>query len=210
MDEMNLRKVIAENLTYYRREKGLTQAALAATLNYSDKSVSKWERGEGLPDVQVLMLLAEYYGITLNDLVLPRDARPIEEQSEDSADIPEETALPKPKRSLRTRILVPILSIGLVWLATMFAYFLIKVINPSFSAGELLFLYAIPASCIVATVFACLWWNQLLRFLFVSGIIWSVALCLFATFAVPYIGLIFAVAGVLQVLTVLWFIQIKK
>lgn len=213
MDEMNLRKVIAENLTYYRREKGLTQAALAATLNYSDKSVSKWERGEGLPDVQVLMLVAEYYGVTLNDLVLPRDARPTEEkpaETAETADVPEETTAKKPKYSLRTRILVPILSIGLVWLATMFAYFLVKVINPAFSAGELLFLYAIPASCIVATVFACLWWNQLLRFVFVSGIIWSVALCLFATFAVPYIGLIFAVAGVLQALTILWFIQIKK
>lgn len=212
MDEMNLRKTIAENLTYYRREKGLTQAALAATLNYSDKSVSKWERGEGLPDVQVLMLLAEHYGITLNDLVLPRDVRQTEEaavESEDTNELPNESDA-KPRRSLRTRILVPILSIGLVWLAAMFAYFLIKVIHPSFSAGELIFLYAIPASCIVATVFACLWWNQLLRFVFVSGIIWSVSLCLFVTFTVPYIGLIFAVAGVLQALTVLWFIQIKK
>ena len=61
MDDMTLRKTIAENLVYYRRHKGLTQAALAETLNYSDKSVSKWERGEGLPDITVLYLLAEFY-----------------------------------------------------------------------------------------------------------------------------------------------------
>ena len=85
MDEMNLRAIIAENLGYYRRRQGLTQAALAEKLNYSDKSVSKWERGDGLPDVLVLMRLAEYYGITLNDLVMPR--------SEESAPAEEETTV---------------------------------------------------------------------------------------------------------------------
>lgn len=207
MDVISLRKTIADNLIYYRRRQGLTQAALAQTLNYSDKSVSKWERAEGMPDVTVLMILAELYGITLNDLVKERSDE--EETSAESDEQGKETDLPQ-KRSLRTRVLVPVLSVGLVWLVAMICYFFAKVICPEFDAGELIFLYAIPASCIVATVFACLWWNHILRFVFVSGIIWSVALCLFATFPVPYIGLIFAVAGVLQALTVLWFIQIKK
>lgn len=207
MDEMNLRATIAENLTYYRRQKGLTQAALAATLNYSDKSVSKWERGDGLPDVTVLMRLAEYYGITINELVTPREQHPIEPAMEKKGDGEEEK---KSRCSLRTRILVPTLSIGLVWLIATVILFFIKVIYPPFSAEGLLFLYAVPAGFIVATVFSGIWWNQFSRLVCVSGIVWSVALCLFCTFRVPYIGLIFAVAGVLQVLTVLWFIQIKK
>lgn len=207
MDELTLRKTIAENLTYYRREKGLTQAALAETLNYSDKSVSKWERGEGLPDITVLVLLADYYGITVNDLVMPRDARP---QPEESAPAEEPAKEEAPKRSLRTRILVPILSIGLVWLVAMIVFFFLKVLYPDFALGGLIFLYAIPANFIVATVFACIWWNHLLRFICVSGIIWSVALSLHLSIAVPYIWLIYAVAGILQILTVLWFIQFKK
>ncbi|MBQ8383478.1 MAG: helix-turn-helix transcriptional regulator [Clostridia bacterium] len=214
MDDLTLRKTIAENLTYYRRAHGLTQAALAATLNYSDKSVSKWERGEGLPDVSVLVMLAEYYGITVNDLVTPRPE--LSEEAEEgveslaSAEEAEDAAKEKRVFSLRTRILVPVLSIGLLWLAATIAVFLIKVICPDFAYSHFLFLYAVPGSLIVATVFACLWWTHLLRFICVSGIIWSVATCLYLTFAVPYISLIFAVAGVLQVLTVLWFIQIRK
>lgn len=205
MDEMNLRAVIAENLGYYRRRQGLTQAALAEKLNYSDKSVSKWERGDGLPDVLVLMRLAEYYGITLNDLVTPMDQHTVAEEIQ-SEDISEKSS----RFSLRTRILVPTLSIGLVWLTAMVVLFFLKVIYPAFSAEGLLFLYSIPASFIVATVFSKIWWNQIARLICTSGIIWSSALCVFVTIPVPYIGLIFAVAGVLQILACLLFVQFKK
>lgn len=207
MDELTLRKTIAENLTYYRREKGLTQAALAETLNYSDKSVSKWERGEGLPDITVLVRIAEYYGITVNDLVIPPDARPKPEETAPTEKIADE---PKKQRSLRTRILVPVLSIGLVWLVAMVVFFFMEVLWQGFSYGWLIFLYAVPASFIVATVFACIWWKQLARFVCVSGIVWSVALSVALSIAVPNIWLIYAVAGVLQILAVLWFIQFKK
>ena len=208
MDEMNLRAIIAENLGYYRRKTGLTQAALAEKLNYSDKSVSKWERGDGLPDVMVLYRLAEYYGITLNDLVTPVREQPAQDEIEEVKAAQE--PIKKSRFSLRTRILVPTLSIGLVWLATMVVLFFLKVIYPAFSEEGLVFLYGIPASFIVATVFAAIWWNRLSRIICVSGIIWSVALCVFATIRVPYIGLIFAVAGILQILACLLFIQMKK
>jgi transcriptional regulator with XRE-family HTH domain len=217
MDDITLRKVIAENLVYYRREKGMTQAALAETLNYSDKSVSKWERGEGLPDITVLYRLAEFYEITVNDLVISAEERErrMEAQREaaDAAEavLAEESGdASKQQRPLRTRILVPVLSIGLVWLTAMVLFFFLEVLWPGFSYGWLVFLYAIPASFIVATVFACIWWNHLSRFVTVSGIIWSVALCLHLSIALPNIWLIYAVAGVLQILTVLWFIQTKK
>ena len=223
MDELTLRKVIAENLVYYRREKGLTQAALAETLNYSDKSVSKWERGEGVPDITVLYRLAEFYGITVNDLLLTPEARQQAEEAaaaqatqtaeaaeliEEFAEVPAEA--PKKKRSLRTRILVPVLSIGLVWLVAMVTFFFMEVLCPGFTYGWLIFLYAIPSSFIVATVFACIWWNQIARFICVSGIFWSVSLSVALSIAVPNIWLIYAVAGVLQILAILWFIQFKK
>ena len=205
MDELTLRKVIAENLVYYRRRQGLTQAALAETLNYSDKSVSKWERGEGLPDVTVLVRLAEYYGITVNDLVTERS-----EEEELLLQEEEQTEASAKEVSMRSRILVPVLSIGLVWLAAMVGFFLLEIIPVDFAYSYLIFIHAIPCSFIVALVFSCVWWNHWLRFLCASGLIWSVALCLYLTFALPSFGLIFAVAGILQGLTVLWFIQIRK
>ena len=51
MTENEFNGKIAENLAFYRRLNGLTQAELADCLSYSDKSVSKWERGNGIPGV---------------------------------------------------------------------------------------------------------------------------------------------------------------
>ena len=67
MDELKL--VVASNLIRLRQQAGMTQAELGEKLNYSDKTVSKWERGESIPDAYVLMRLAEIYGLTVNDLL---------------------------------------------------------------------------------------------------------------------------------------------
>ena len=60
----NLTAIIAENLVYYRKKAQMTQLQLAEKLNYSDKSISKWERGEGVPDIFILAQLAKLYGLT--------------------------------------------------------------------------------------------------------------------------------------------------
>ena len=59
MDDATLRNQIGSNIAAYRKQAGLTQAGLAEKLNYSDKAVSKWERGEGLPDVYILAQIAQ-------------------------------------------------------------------------------------------------------------------------------------------------------
>ena len=50
----NLKTIIAKNIVLLRTGERLTQAELAERLNYSDKAVSKWERGESLPDIAVI------------------------------------------------------------------------------------------------------------------------------------------------------------
>ncbi|MBQ7100690.1 MAG: helix-turn-helix transcriptional regulator, partial [Clostridia bacterium] len=57
---------MAKNISELRKASGLTQAQLAEKLSYSDKSVSKWERGDGVPDVVVMQKMAELFGVTLN------------------------------------------------------------------------------------------------------------------------------------------------
>lgn len=69
MVSQELHRKIAENLQLYRRLHGLTQAGLAEALNYSDKSVSKWERGEAAPDIGVLYQLSEIYDVTVSELI---------------------------------------------------------------------------------------------------------------------------------------------
>ena len=67
-DEM-IKSMLGKNIGAYRKQQGLTQAGLAEKLNYSDKAISKWERGESIPDVLTLMQLAELFGVTVDDLL---------------------------------------------------------------------------------------------------------------------------------------------
>ncbi|ABX81351.1 helix-turn-helix domain-containing protein [Acholeplasma laidlawii] len=53
-------KYLADNIVYYRKKMALTQLELADKLNYSDKSISKWERGEGVPDIFVIKELSVF------------------------------------------------------------------------------------------------------------------------------------------------------
>ena len=69
MEDEKLRKQIGANIVSYRKRNGMTQARLAERLNYSDKAVSKWERGESVPDVLTLVQLAELFDISVNDLL---------------------------------------------------------------------------------------------------------------------------------------------
>jgi len=69
MPNQDLHRKIAENLRLYRTLHGFTQAQLAECLSYSDKSVSKWERGEAVPDIGILYTLSEIYGVTVSELI---------------------------------------------------------------------------------------------------------------------------------------------
>lgn len=59
-------------LAQLRREKGMTQKELAATLYVSDKAVSKWERGLSVPDISLLVPLAEQLNVTVAELLQGR------------------------------------------------------------------------------------------------------------------------------------------
>ena len=82
-----LKLVTASNIINERTKAGMTQAELGAKLNYSDKSVSKWERGEAIPDAYVLSEMAELFGVTVDYLLSSHDGwePPKEEQPEEEA-----------------------------------------------------------------------------------------------------------------------------
>lgn len=188
VSEQKLREYFAKNLSTYRKTLGITQLELAEKLNYSDKSISKWERGDGLPDLTVTAQLADIFGLTVNDLIAE-----------------------KPRRrflSTRNKTIITLLSIGVAWLIASILFFLFQLVAPSFSSW-LFFIYAIPTSSIIAIVFSAVWWKKIHLFLSVSLLIWSLAVCIVVSLSISSISLIFIVAAVLQILTILWFL-IKK
>ena len=78
---VDLKPIIAKNITALRQSHKMTQIELAEKLNYSDKAVSKWERGESIPDVTVLKTIADLFGVSLDYLLesyrlLPKEQKP--------------------------------------------------------------------------------------------------------------------------------------
>ena len=69
----DIKKIIANNIIELRAEAGMKQAELAEKINYSDKSVSKWERAEAAPDAAVLRNIADVFGVTVDRLVYSHD-----------------------------------------------------------------------------------------------------------------------------------------
>ena len=180
---MNL---VAKNLTHYRKVNNLTQLQLAEKLNYSDKSVSKWERGESLPDIYVLYKITELYGITLNDL----------------------TSKKKPKRKLqytKSKLLSTLILIGICWLLATVVYVLFGIFIPSFKLAWLSFIYAIPLSMIVLIILSIRWWNMFITYLSTSLLIWSIPLAIFLSIRYDNLWLLFICAIPIQIIITFWF-----
>lgn len=197
MEEKKLKELIAQNISHYRKKAGLTQAMLAEQLNYSDKSVSKWERGDGLPDIGVLIAMAEIFGVTLNDLV--------SEQTEEALDEP---AAPEQSPGIirKNRIVITLLSVGLVWFVASIVFYVLKLIFPDNPEPAYTFLIAVPVSFIVSIVMVSMWWGMGAICTMVSGLVWSLAVCIDVLLPLESSSLIYLVAAVFQVLIVLWYI----
>ena len=173
MDDEKLKKQIGANIAAYRKRSGLTQAGLAEKLNYSDKAVSKWERGESAPDVQTLVQLAELYEITVNDLLVDPAALPAETGAVQRA---MEKAVEKTLKRKADKRIILMLSSLVVW----FVALLIFVVLSSFDVPKswIAFIYAIPADAIVRLSLRSAWrdfrWNQALISLIVWGSLLSI------------------------------------
>ena len=196
MEEREFRKRVAENLIFYRKRAGMTQADAAARINYSDKSVSKWERGEGLPDVFVLEQLARLYGTQLSKLVRTSE----EEIPEEPAPDPEEEAAPENAR--RHSPFVVCLAVGGVWLLATVVFSVLNMTPRAVPHTYMAFIYAVPASFAVMEVFTAVWrLPSILHLLFSSGILWTLAVSAHLSFpAVENSYLIYVIAAVAQLL----------
>ena len=68
-----LKLITARNIINLRTQAGMTQAELGSKLNYSDKTISKWERAEAIPDAFVLKQMGELFGVSVDNLLSSHD-----------------------------------------------------------------------------------------------------------------------------------------
>lgn len=174
MNDEKLRLKLGGNIAAYRKKFGLTQAGLAEKLNYSDKAISKWERGESLPDVPTLCQLAEMFEITLNDLVAdPNELPPDGGKVQRVMELVSEKAL---KRKADKKI-VQLLCSTLVWSIALLLFVILSSLD--LSDSWIAFIYAIPVDAIVILTLKSAWrdfrWNKLL----ISQIMWGAIIALY-------------------------------
>ena len=193
MDSEKLKTQIGSNIAACRKQCGLTQAELAQKLNYSDKAVSKWERGESVPDVMTLAQLAEILGVTLNTLLGNTEQTPA----------PVEPA--KPRRRVNKRVIQMLVSI-LVWFVALLVYVVLSSMDiPKSWIG---FVYALPANAITLLCLRSAWRMYGKNMLLISGIVWGVLISFYVSMLV-FAGLnlwrlfLLGIAG--QLAVIIWF-----
>lgn len=187
MTDNEFRKLVSENLQYYRKLNNLTQLQLAEILNYSDKSVSKWERGESLPDLYILQTLANLYGITINDFVVEEKTKPVNKKKHNN-------------------LLITLIAFGSVWLVATIVFVCLGIFLPSLTKAWLAFIYAIPVSMIVLLIFTNIWGNKIQVFFALTVLYWSVPLSLYLSFDYKQLWLLFIIIIPLQIITIFMFL----
>ena len=179
MTDEKLKTVLGGNIVTCRKRQRLTQAGLAEKLNYSDKAVSKWERGESMPDVLTLVQIAELFGVSVNDLLtdpneLPQEKGVVVEKMEKAV----ERTL---KRKADKQSILGLSSI-LVWFVAVLSFVIVSSLGVSKS--WMAFVYAIPANTVVLLSLLSAWrdfrWNKTL----ISVLVWGTLLSLYLSLLV--------------------------
>ncbi|HAB01348.1 MAG TPA: hypothetical protein DCE08_07900 [Ruminococcaceae bacterium] len=154
MDE--LKNIVASNLIELRVASGMTQSQLAEKINYSDKSVSKWERAEAIPDVAVLKNIADVFGVTVDYLITTHDRW--------------EKKPKKEKRIVSRRMIIAVSVMG-IWAAAFVAFVILWLME---RVVWQIFLGAVPVSLITLLVLHSVFGHGKYNFWIVTALMLSV------------------------------------
>ena len=183
MDETTLRKTIGKNIALYRKSHRDTQAALGQKLSYTDKAVSKWERGESAPDIYVLTQIAELYGITVGNLI--------------------GESKPQIQASPYMRLFVFLFSSALAFVIATVLIVMFEIFNVPFNTW-LFLLYAATITAGLSVVFSSIWWNLWIQLAGWSSLIWLGGLATFLTIPGIVAAKSLLICGALQIAVLFW------
>ena len=167
MEEVKL--VIASNIIRQRTNANMTQAELGEKLNYSDKTISKWERAESVPDVLVLKRMAEIFNVSVDDLLNTCDYR----------DTPQKKSQGDAVRKYNPSAIIMV-SVAGIWTIATLVFIIFWVLG---TVQWSIFAYAVPVSLITLLVLNSVWNRGRHNLLIVSALVFSLI-------AVIYIALI--------------------
>lgn len=188
-----IKNIVAKNITELRILNNMTQMELAEKLNYSDKTISKWERAESSPDISVLVDIADMFGVSLDYLVR-------------SENIDEEVVKNKQKEARYNRRVISYISECVVWFVAIFAFIITSLITNEATFQWLYFAYALPIVIIVKLVFNSIWFNPRHNYFIISALIWSILAAIHITFLHfgINVSLIYLLGVAGEVVIILW------
>ncbi len=185
-----LKKTVAKNIALLRKDAGLTQLQLAEKLNYSDKAVSKWESGASIPDVAVLLSIANLFGVTVDYLLSEDHKIPVKE-------------IVNGTMKGRRNLVITLLSVALVWLIATAVFVVLQIAGVG-GAIWLAFIYAVPVSAVVLIVFNSIWGKRRQNYIYISVLMWSCLASVYLSLLSLNIWLIFLIGIPGQVIICLW------
>lgn len=189
----DVRAAIAKNITELRLLNNMTQTELGERLNYSDKTISKWERGESAPDISVLAEISDIFGVSIDYLAGREQTDEPEEKSE--------------LREVRyNRRVISYISESLVWLIAVTAYIITSLVARNATFQWLFFVYALPIVLIVKLVFNSIWFNVRHNYYIISALIWSILATIHITFRHfgVNVSLVYLLGVGGQIVVILW------
>ena len=187
--------LLAKNLIYLRKSKDLTQSQLAQELNYSDKTVSKWENDDAVPDIKTLIAISEFFGVSLDDLC----------KTDLSTYKPKEVLQPKIRRFTKNKKIITSLSVLLVWFLATLAFVIVRM-----ACGLLIwqtFIWALPITFIVLLVFSCIWGRKGFILTCITALIWTLLAAIFIQLLplkIQNLWLIFVLGIPMQACVIAW------
>lgn len=158
-----LKEITAKNITELRLQAKMTQLELGNVISYSDKAISKWERGEAVPDAYVLLKISELFGVTVDYLLKDHEGEP----------------MPKVRKKTN-HASITALTVIAIW--TLFATAYITVLLAARFSYWMFFIYATVVSLIMLTVFNSLWGNRKLNILIVGALVASLLVMIYCIF----------------------------
>lgn len=189
----DVKETVAKNITELRLLNNMTQMDLAEKLNYSNKTISKWERAESSPDIAALVEIAKIFGVSLDYLA---GIENIDEKIKEN----------KHNEVRYNRRAITYISESVVWVIAIFAFIITSLVTKKATFQWLYFVYALPITLIIKLVFNSIWFNPRRNYYIVSALIWSILATIHITFM--YFGInvaliyLLGVAG--QIVIILW------
>ena len=188
----DIKSNVAKNLVYLRQKSKLTQGELAKKINYTDKSISKWEHGDAIPSVEVLSEIADFFGVTIDFL--------ISDNAEQNYD-----KVYNLKENVSNKIFITALAVSIVWLIATILY----VYGLTFTNNNhwILFVASVPISSIVLLVFNGIWGKRKNIFIITSLLQWSILATVFLAFLIYFNAAtwpIFILGVPVQIGIILW------